>query len=266
MNKKQVDVVVCTKDRPHLLEGCVSRLSKLITYNQLYIYEGSQHPNCRVLAYIVDEYSAKIMTVPPTMKFGAIRNVAIKTSTADYVAMIDDDIILSNNWFTELMKAFSNEKVVAVCCSLLFQHPIIGKLSIANTHTSGGSGGASIYDRQKVLDVGNFDKNVHRGEDMELELRIVASGQKWVRINNVYALHPITIKEFLLRAKANVVGWDFIMRESRHKTAFIVKRFVSTLVMPTYYFWKTFDLRCAGLWAIYKLQSLLYWLSGRYVK
>jgi len=266
MNKKQIDVVICTKNRSHLLEGCISRLSKLIPYNQLYIYEGSEHPNWKVLDKISDEYPTKTVIVPSTMKFGAVRNLAIKTSNADYVAMIDDDIILANKWFTELMKAFTDDKVVAVCCSLLFQHPIIGKLSIANTRTSGGSGGASIYDRQKVLDVGNFNENIHRGEDMELELRIVASGQKWVRNTKTYAFHPITMKEFLSRAKANVVGWDFIMRESKHRTVFIVKRFGSTLVMPIYYFWKTFDLRCAGLWGIYKLQGLLYWLSGRYVK
>ena len=164
------------------------------------------------------------------------------------------------------MKYFRDDSVVAVCGKLVYEHALIGKLSHANTRNSGGSGGASIYDRQKVLDVGNFDPNIHRGEDMELELRIIANNQKWVKSTKTEAFHPMDVKTFLSRAKSNVVGWDFIMKNSSHKTAFITKRFGSTFVMPVYYFWKTFDLRCAGLWAIYKWQSLIYWLSGKYVK
>lgn len=30
-------------------------------------------------------------------------------------------------------------------------------------------------------------------------------------------------------------------------------------------FWRTLDVRCAGVWFIYKMKSLLYYLSGRYL-
>ena len=265
-DKFSVDVVVCTKNRASILLDCVKRLSEIIAYNKLYIFDGSDHPSWKILDVISDEYCGEIINVPPTMKFGAVRNLAMKTSTADYVAMIDDDITLAENWFPEVIKPFRSPDVVAVCCQLLFDHPIIGKLSKSNTRDSGGSGGASLYDRQKVLDLGNFNPNIHRGEDMELELRIIANGFRWVRTRSTSALHPITTTEFLSRAKANVVGWDFIMKNSNHKTAFVSKRFGSTLVMPVFYFWKTFDLRSVGLWAIYKWQSLLYWLTGKYTK
>ena len=265
MNKKQVDVVVCTKDRPENLISCVEMIAKLIPYDTLYVLEGSLKPNYIVLDYLVSNFGVKMVYVP-YLKFGAVRNLVMRICKTDYVAMIDDDITLAFDWYDKLMEEFKDDSVMAAGSRLILDHPLISKLSLANTRVSGGSGGASIYDVKKVLSVGNFDKNIHRGEDMELELRIVASGQKWVKSNKTFALHPITVREFLSRAKANVVGWDFIMRESRHKTVFMIKRFGSTLVMPTYYFWKTFDLRCAGLWAIYKWQSLLYWLSGRYVR
>ena len=265
MNTLPISVVICSKDRPQNLLRCIQMVDRLIPCDKIYVFEGSLKPNWKVLDLLKDKFGVEVVLVP-YLKFGAVRNLSMTTCKTDFVAMIDDDIHLEKDWFYVLMEEFTDKRVVAVSSKLIFDDPVISKLSWANTQTSGGSGGAAIYDRKAILKIGNFNKNIHRGEDMELELRIVASGQRWIKSNKTYALHPMYLQEFLSRAKANVVGWDFIMKESNHKTAFIVKRFGSTLIMPVYYFWKTFDLRCAGLWGIYKLQSLLYWLSGRYVK
>lgn len=258
-----VDVVVCTKDRLDQLLGCIPMIRKLIPYAKIFVFEGSLNPNWRVLDALKDKYDVEIVSVPH-LTFGAVRNLVMKTCRSDYVAMVDDDIRLKPDWFEVLMQEFSDSKVVAVSSKLIFENALISKLSWSNKRTSGGSGGAAIYDRKAILEIGNFNEKIHRGEDMELELRIQAAGKLWLKSHKTWAYHPTTVKEFLDRPKANVIGWDFIMRNSTHRTKFMVKRFASTFIMPVYYFWKTFDPRCAAVWFIYKMKSLLYYLSGMY--
>lgn len=259
-----IDVVVCTKDRSHLLNDCTSMIDRLIPHKNIYVFEGSLKPNWKILNLLKDKFGIKVIHVPH-LKFGAVRNLVMTTCKSDFVAMVDDDIRLEKDWFNVLMKEFEDQRVVAVSSKLIFEDPVISKLSWANKRISGGSGGAAIYDRKAILELGNFDDNIHRGEDMELELRIQATGEKWLKSQKTCAFHPTTVKEFLDRPKANVIGWDFIMRNSKHRTRFMAKRFASTFVMPIYYLWRTFDLRCAGIWFIYKMKSLLYYLSGRYL-
>lgn len=259
-----IDVVVCTKDRSHLLTECVSMIDRVIPDSHIYIFEGSLKPNWKILDLLKDNFDVEVVLVP-YLKFGAVRNLVMRTCKADFVAMVDDDIRLEKDWFFTLMSEFGDERVVAVSSKLIFGDGVISKLSWANKKTSGGSGGAAIYDRKAILRIGNFSKNIHRGEDMELELRIQASGKMWLKSQKTCAYHPTTVQEFLDRPKANVIGWDFIMKNSKHRVRFMVKRFVSTFVMPIYYLWQTRDIRCAGVWFIYKMKSLLYYLSGRYL-
>lgn len=260
-----VDVVVCSKNRNELLVDCFDRIRRVVPCRFMFLYDGSDVPDLDVYKVLVG-LNVKIISVSPDMRFGAVRAKIMNEVNADYIAMIDDDIILQSNWFNALMNEFKCSRVVAVSSNLIFSDPILAKLGRANKRVSVVSGGAAIYDRKAILEIGNFNPNIHRGEDMELELRINACGKRWVKSNLTFAVHPLTIQEFLRRAKCNVVGWDFIMKNSKYRFKFLVVRFGSCFVMPVYYFFKTFDLRASGLWMVYKFQSLLYWLSGKYVK
>lgn len=259
-----IDAVVCSKDRPHNLWDALEQINRLVPCDNILVYEGSINPPLDFHRDLARDFGAKFVYVP-RLVFGAVRAKIMEESEADYVAMIDDDIVLSDNWVVTLMREFNDSGVVAVSCKLVYSHPLLKKMFLANSRISGGSGGAAIYDREAILRLGNFNKRIHRGEDMELELRIWAAGKKWVKCNGTYAFHPITLRQFLERPKGNVVGWDFIMKHNNHRLSFIAKRFGSALVMPVYYLWKTLDPRCAFLWAVYKLEALLYYLSGKYL-
>ena len=265
-NLPSVDIVICTKDRPDKLRGCIGRFKRQIPHQRIIVYDGSAHPDRETLAYLKQFSDVEVRFVNGLL-FGAVRRLALEESTAEYVAMVDDDIYLSPGWFDGLMMDLeSDPQAVAVSSKLVYTgHPIVQKLSQSNLRTSGGSGGAAIYNRHAVIELGNFSSNIHRGEDMELELRIQAAGKRWRKSQQVYALHPVgSVKEFLGRPSANVVGWNYIMAYSKHKWLFMAKRFASTFVMPVYYLWSTGDLRASGVWFIFKLKAMLSFLSGRY--
>jgi glycosyltransferase involved in cell wall biosynthesis len=259
----KLDLVVCSKDRPDNLAECIPRFSKQVPHDSFYVFEGSLNPNKTVLNRLEQDYGVKVVYVPG-LKFGAVRALIMEHCSSDYVAMVDDDIFLSYNWLNGLLMDFEKPDVVAISSKLIYGDGLVRKLSMANLQISGGSGGAALYNRKAVLALGNFNSSIHRGEDMELELRIQRNGKRWLKSQKVYAYHPVSLMDFLNRPKANVCGWNFIMSYSKHKYWFITKRFASTFVMPVYYFWHTFDLRVAGFWFIYKMKALLYYLSGKY--
>lgn len=260
---EKLDVVVCSKDRPENLAVCIPRFSKQLRYDNFYVFEGSLNPRKKLLSSIEKEYGVKVVFVPK-LKFGAVRALIMEHCTSDYVAMVDDDILLGKNWLDGLLSEFKKDDVVAVSSKLIYGDGLVRKLCLANLRTAGGSGGAAIYDRKAILSLGNFDKRIHRGEDMELELRIDEKGKRWFKSQKVFAFHPVNLKDYLNRPKANVCGWNFIMKYSKNKWKFMTIRFASVFVMPVYYFWKTFDLRIAGCHLIYKAKALLYFLSRRY--
>ena len=259
----KIDVVICSKDRPELLRKCTQQIFELIPYNKIFVYEGSVRKDV-ILETIAQEYNIKIVDVQG-LQFGAVRNMAIINSNADYIAMIDDDIILTHDWFFKVMGMFKNENVAASQGRLIYgTNNIMTKISENALRDDGGSGGASIYDRKKILEIGNFNKKIHRGEDMELKLRMQCHGYVWAKNVNALSFHPVdTVKSFVNRSKADVVGWKFIMENSNNRTRFLIERFVSCLIMPIYYMWKTFDPRCGAIWALFRWKGMFQFLLNK---
>ena len=246
-----------------------ARLNALLPEAKIYFYEASEEPNYDVLHKAAHQFHTYTVFVSPTAKFGSVRARVMKERSADFIAMIDDDVILSRDWFEVLLEELENPDVVAAgsLVTYLDDKGILRKLSDkAALRFSGGSGGASIYKRKEILALGNFNEKIHRGEDMELKLRVDAAGKKWITCRKTQCFHPMkNVLQFLEKPKANVIGWDFVMQHSGHKFRFMAERFGSTLVMPIYYLFSTKDARCAAVWAVYKWKSLLYYLSKRYL-
>lgn len=260
MRGLSVDLVICTKDRDNLLAECVSRYASQLDYNNIIVMDSTADPDMNMLKKI----DGVTWVFTPDVKLGYARNTALKHCSSDYVAMLDDDLLVSDQWQAQLLPAFYDPDVVAVSSKIIYGEGFIAKLFHSGLRERGGSGGCAIYNRKAVIELGGFNENIHRGEDTELERRIEKNGKKWIRNQDVLAFHPLTVKEFLVRPRANVCGWNFIMKHSQSKLKFIAKRFASIWVMPVYYFWRTLDPRILGCYFIYKLTSMLYYLSGRY--
>ena len=242
----------------------MARISNTIPNPNLHIYEGSLKRDWNILDELKDRFNANVVLVYG-LKFGAVRNLALKSCKNDYVAMIDDDIVLGCGWFRRVFSRFKENDVVASQGKIIYgsNGSVVNKLSKASLRDSGGSGGASIYDRKQILSLGNFNKEIHRGEDLELKLRINNSGFKWAQNINAVVYHPISdIKSFLWRAKVDVSGYKFVLKHSKNRTRFFIERLGALLIMPTYYLWRTRDLRCFGVWGLFRFLGLWYFLTN----
>ncbi len=107
-----VSLVICTRDRPKMLESCLASLSsQLRKPDELIVVDNGS----------VDEQTRQIAT-----SFGATyvredrpglshaRNAGVLAARCDIIAFTDDDVLLHDRWLAALVAAFDDKQVWAV--------------------------------------------------------------------------------------------------------------------------------------------------------
>ena len=257
----KVDVIICTKNRPHLLRKAVQQARNSVPTNNVIVVDSTPNPNMNLL----NSLNVKLVFTPD-VKIGYARQRGLMEATTKYVVFLDDDLELERNWFDPLFKELcSDEKVVAVSPKIVYGYktdPVLRKLFGGKYSTSkhGGSAGAAIMDRTKVLAIGGYNKNMHWGEDGELFMRIEKHGLKWLRIRAFTAHHPCTFKQHLQKALRNGAGMASIWKAGSDLPLFpwMVKMARRFLVAPIIL---TFARREPRILVYHSLYHLLYLLS-----
>jgi GT2 family glycosyltransferase len=246
-----VDVIIPTKERYHLLPRAVWQAKTMIPFNRVIVVDSSEHPDLDFLRKLNVDY---ILT--PNAKLGFARKSALSRATTDYVVSLDDDIIIEGDWFKNMLKHFDDPTVAAANSHIAFfdpNHPELAEL-FRHSRDSGASSGAMIMNRRKVLSIGGWNSQVHRGEDFELSLRLAKNGLKWKVAKDTQALHPVVCSEFIERAYmqgSGIVSLAFVGMTS--KAFLFFRSFGSALVMPFYYFLKCRDVKVFKLYLLYRL-------------
>jgi glycosyltransferase involved in cell wall biosynthesis len=203
-----ISVVVCTRDRPEELDGCLSALRSL------------RYPQHEVL--VVDNASTGVQTAAVAARHGVryvremrpgldwARNRGIRESRHPIVAFTDDDARVDPLWLDALAAAFAENAVDAVTglvapleleteAQRLFEHGYGGmgkgfRRRVFSREQLGSTGllriqnagvGANMAFRRSVFStVGEFDPALdvgtpaHGGGDLDMFHRVVAGGHR----------------------------------------------------------------------------------------
>lgn len=256
----EVDVVICTKDRPKRLCAAVAQARQLIPCNQIIVVDSSVRPPKKLL----DSLNVNYMFTP-NAKLGFARQQGLRRASTEYVVFLDDDIKLEPDWFPKMFTTLTTSKsnVLAVSSKVIFGYrtdKILEKLCTRANRGEGGSIGICLLKRAPILALGGFNLAVHRGEDLELHLRLKRDGFKWIREAKAVAYHPCTLKQYLKRARNNGFGYVLLWQTLHYRFRFITERFASTLLMPIYYGILTLDLRVLAYYFTGKIITLLTFL------
>ena len=196
---RKFDVVIISKDRHGLLQRQVNRIRKNFPYRKIIVVEGSEN--------LAPEYEAwlrkrVILRHSPNAKLGYARQLGLEECNTEHIFMLYDDIEFEKGFaeacYEELIKipdAFALSPII-----VFGDDPVIVELfqSIKKDRES-VSGGCCIINRELLNSIGGYMDEVHIGEDAELFYRAKKYGYKWVRKVGVYAYHPATVTQFLLR-------------------------------------------------------------------
>jgi cellulose synthase/poly-beta-1,6-N-acetylglucosamine synthase-like glycosyltransferase len=198
-----LDVVVCAKNRAEMLERVLQQVTRRIPFRDLIVIYGTSNDETKEIA---EKYTSKVFW-DGDKGLGAARNLGIRKTSSELVAMIDTDVILPKDWYKRLMKHFEDPRVAAAMGTTIYGYGLLpiqrlweywrwaDPLAWGCTNT--------IFKRDCLLKVGNFDEAIRgAGEDYDLYRRISAAGYKWVRDREVLIYHPMSLFEYF-----NHTGW-----------------------------------------------------------
>lgn len=184
---------------------------------------------------------AKLITCNSNVSEG--RNIGIKNSIGDLIAMTDGDCVVDREWVKNIVKHFDENPKIAV----------VGGPYLLSTHTrrANGSleqalfayissyfpsksgfasynnitGGNSAYRREVVEKIGGFDEQLVLGEDIDLNFRISEQGYELLFANDVKVYHKF-------RATLNEVSKWAYRSGSAHTFYSKLKRRYRELLFP----------------------------------
>ena len=150
---------------------------------------------------IARRYPIKILRLSPTQPLtpAAGRYVAYERTSGDLILFLDGDMEMCSGWLGKATVIAETEPAVAVVTGRLVDLP---KATIGNNMTSFGStttgdlavevsqtGGAAMFRRSVLDEVGTFNPYLHSDEEPELCLRIRHAGYRIVSLEHPIARH-----------------------------------------------------------------------------
>jgi GT2 family glycosyltransferase len=208
-----VTVVIPTRARPDLLMRCVASVLN------------SEYPAERIAVVVVDNLPPSAHTHDrvrhtyrddPRVSYircdvpgsAAARNAGIEHATTEYLAMVDDDVIVDRHWLAELLSGLvHDERAACVTGAVLpleleteaqtlleryggfhkgfapvrwsLSDPPAGDPLFPYTAGRFGSGGNVAYRRSAIRQLGGYDPALAvAGEDLDIFIRVITGG--WV--------------------------------------------------------------------------------------
>lgn len=142
-----VDLVIPTRDGLAVLQPCIDSILAKTTYSNFKIIvvdNGSERPETHeYFAKIEQDSRVSVVEFAGEFNYSAINNFAVSTGSADYVALVNNDIeVIGGDWLTQMM-AWATQSVVGVVgAKLLFGN---GKVQHAGVTVGMGNAAGHIH-------------------------------------------------------------------------------------------------------------------------
>lgn len=149
--------------------------------------------------HIARQFGAQVLILPGLL-IGALRNRGTAIATGDWLAFIDADIEMPENWLKPLfdIEASGQADVFALDLHTPAEAPWYAtawqrrtlRVSSQTSHVVDWLPSANLLMRRRWFDkVGGFNETLRTGEDKEFTLRLHEQGARLLSINDNVALH-----------------------------------------------------------------------------
>jgi GT2 family glycosyltransferase len=218
-----VEVIVCLRDKPQLLERCARSLLARTEYQRLglaLVDNGSVEPGTAMLLERLGRHDrVRVLRDGGPFNFAALNNKAARGSTADVLVFLNNDTeIIDGGWVETLLEQALRPQIGAVAPLLLYPdgsvqhagaalglhgyagHPFAGLAPDQRTPFGFAREGTRnwlavtaacmMVERSKFEAVGGFDETfIVAGNDVDLCLRLTAAGHRSLCVPHTALAH-----------------------------------------------------------------------------
>ena len=206
-------VLICTYNRPQLMERCLDALIERSEYkpDEIVVVNGGDERTDVIVEKFTGRYGIQVKLIKTLNKnLATSRNIGLPYCTGDIVAMTDDDAEVFPDWITQMMLSHQEHpEAGAVGGIVIGTNPesLVSKIADMTTFPAWHEPrwvrtlpGVNVsYKRQVVEQVGSQDEALFRGEDVDYNWRVLELGYKiyFDPFIKVYHHHRPTLRAFL---------------------------------------------------------------------
>lgn len=111
-------VVICTRDRPELLDRCLDAVAKLTYPQPIDVLVVDNAPSDRRTYEVAMRKSVRYV-VEPAVGLSRARNRGARECSSDVIAYVDDDAVPETDWLSALATEFNDPRVMAATGAIL---------------------------------------------------------------------------------------------------------------------------------------------------
>lgn len=210
-----VSIVIPNWNGKHFLTGCLDSLALQRYQNrEVVIVDNGSHDGS--VEFLKKNYPyVRLVIFPQNTGFSYAVNAGIKEAKGEFVALLNNDTIVDENWLSELVKALQEHPEIgsAGCKMLAYDDRTLldgagdgyrrgglpGRIGHRERDTGrfdrqryilGACGGAAIYRREIFEQIGLFDEDYFAYlEDVDFGLRAQSAGYKCLYIPSAIVYH-----------------------------------------------------------------------------
>ncbi|AGS23000.1 glycosyltransferase family 2 protein [Rhizobium etli] len=112
LQKRDVSILICTKDRPEELRRCLASIPEQSLKPAEIIVVDNASSGDATRRVVEDAGATYVREDRVGLDFA--RNAAIRAAKTEFVAFTDDDVVLHQRWLENLMKAFDRPEIACV--------------------------------------------------------------------------------------------------------------------------------------------------------
>ncbi len=266
----RVTAVVLNWNGRRLLEKSLPALARQ-SYKPLEVLLVDNASDDDSLAYVKKNFpQTKIIRNPSNLGFAAGMNVGLRAAAGKYVISVTNDVALEPKVIAEMVKAAEADSRVGMAVPLLVRASEPGVIDAAGVSVDksgyganvgggeenrgqfgkkpveifGGYGGATLYRRQMLDEIGYFEEAFGAYlEDIDLAWRARAAGYKCMLVPQVRAFHAGSVSYGKTSYAATYLG-------HRNRLLFALSQFPLKLLLPM-----------LGYFALFELPMCVWWLA-----
>ncbi len=210
-----VSIIIPARNAQTTIKKCIDSVlqQSYKNYELIVINDGSTDKTAQILA----DYPQANLLATSGIGPSKARNMAIEQAKGEFAAFTDADCVVDSVWIVELLKGFTNEKVVSVggtqkspVDETEFGKKVQGFLRVFGFISDYMKSGSKLkptnhnpscnvmYRKSILVESGGFLAGLWPGEDVELDYRIKRKG-RLLMFNPqavVYHYRPSNLKEF----------------------------------------------------------------------
>ena len=219
MKKGLISTVVLNWNNKNVIEACLdSLISQTYPHHEILVVDnGSQDGSLELIKL---KYSSKLQIVENSRNLGFAEgvNIGIKHSQGEFIALLNSDAVVRDNWLEELLKGISRSESIGMAASKIYfagKENILDNTGAVISRDGLGmgrgrlekdvgqydsceevlcpSGCAALYRRQMLEEAGGFDQHFFAyGEDLDIGLRGRLLGWRSVYVPAAVVYHKLS--------------------------------------------------------------------------